>query len=80
MDSFTIFLAGDLMTGRGIDQIQPHPADPGLHESVVRDARAYVRMAERMNGPSPTRVPAFSFRTMAVGIWHLAFGIWQLTR
>ena len=58
MDSFTIFLAGDLMTGRGIDQIQPHPADPRLHELVVRDARAYVRMAEHMNGPLPTRVPA----------------------
>ena len=58
MDSFTIFLAGDLMTGRGIDQIQPHPSNPKLHESSVRDAQAYVRLAEHMNGPLPTRVPA----------------------
>lgn len=48
MDSFTIFLAGDLMTGRGIDQIQPHPSHPKLHESGVRDAKAYVRLAEHM--------------------------------
>ena len=24
----TLFLAGDVMTGRGIDQVLPHPADP----------------------------------------------------
>lgn len=50
----TIFLTGDVMTGRGIDQILPHRGDPGLRESIVRDARSYVELAERVNG----RVPA----------------------
>ena len=39
------------MTGRGIDQVLPKPSDPALHESYVRDARDYVRLAERINGP-----------------------------
>jgi poly-gamma-glutamate capsule biosynthesis protein CapA/YwtB (metallophosphatase superfamily) len=26
----TIFLCGDVMIGRGIDQILPHPSDPAL--------------------------------------------------
>jgi poly-gamma-glutamate capsule biosynthesis protein CapA/YwtB (metallophosphatase superfamily) len=54
MDTFTLWLAGDVMTGRGIDQIQAHPGDPALFESLVRDARDYVRLAEDVNG----RVPA----------------------
>lgn len=48
-----LFLAGDVMTGRGIDQILPHAVDPELHESYVRDARDYVALAERQNGPIP---------------------------
>ena len=28
----TLFLAGDVMTGRGIDQILPHPGDPRTFE------------------------------------------------
>jgi hypothetical protein len=27
-----IFLCGDVMTGRGIDQILPYPSDPVIHE------------------------------------------------
>src|SRR5262249_35082272 len=50
----TIFLCGDVMIGRGIDQILPHPGDPTLHESSVRDARTYVRLAQEKNG----RIPA----------------------
>lgn len=46
-----IFLCGDVMTGRGIDQALPHPGNPVLHESYVRDAREYVRLAEAANGP-----------------------------
>lgn len=38
------------MTGRGIDQILPNPGAPALRESVVSDARTYVRLAERVNG------------------------------
>lgn len=46
----TLFLCGDVMTGRGIDQILPHPVDPRLYESYVSDAREYVELAERANG------------------------------
>jgi poly-gamma-glutamate capsule biosynthesis protein CapA/YwtB (metallophosphatase superfamily) len=49
----TLFLAGDVMTGRGIDQVLPVPSEPELHESYVRDARVYVELAERVNGPIP---------------------------
>ena len=44
------------MTGRGIDQILPRRGDPTLRESVVSDARTYVRLAEQTNGPIPTPV------------------------
>jgi poly-gamma-glutamate capsule biosynthesis protein CapA/YwtB (metallophosphatase superfamily) len=48
------------MTGRGIDQIMPHPSKPGIHEPYVRDARTYVELAEDMNGPIPAPVcPAY---------------------
>lgn len=47
----TLFLCGDVMTGRGIDQILPHPSRPELQESYVRDARDYVELAEAVNGP-----------------------------
>ena len=47
----TLFLCGDVMTGRGIDQILPHPGKPQLYEPYIRDARDYVRLAERTNGP-----------------------------
>jgi len=49
--AITLFLCGDVMTGRGIDQILPHPVEPTLHESYVRDARVYVELAEEVNGP-----------------------------
>jgi poly-gamma-glutamate capsule biosynthesis protein CapA/YwtB (metallophosphatase superfamily) len=55
--AITIFLCGDVMTGRGIDQILPHPVDPILHESSIRDARSYVRLAERRSGPIAAPVP-----------------------
>jgi poly-gamma-glutamate synthesis protein (capsule biosynthesis protein) len=49
----TLLLAGDVMTGRGIDQIMRHPSDPVLYERWIVDAREYVRLAERRNGPIP---------------------------
>jgi poly-gamma-glutamate synthesis protein (capsule biosynthesis protein) len=55
-----LFLCGDVMTGRGIDQILPHPSGPALYESYVRDARDYVELAERANGPIP-RQADFSY-------------------
>lgn len=56
----TLFLCGDVMTGRGIDQIMPHPSDPRLHESYVRSALGYVELAERASGPI-TKPVAFSY-------------------
>lgn len=53
----TVFLAGDVMTGRGIDQVLPSPGDPRLHESFVKSAEGYVRLAEAESGPIPHPVP-----------------------
>lgn len=47
----TISLCGDVMTGRGVDQILSHPGDPTLHEPFVRDAGKYVELAESAHGP-----------------------------
>ena len=59
-EGLTLVLGGDVMTGRGIDQILPPPGDPSLYESFVRDARDYVRLAEHVNGPIPRGVdPAY---------------------
>ncbi len=51
-----LFLCGDVMTGRGIDQALPHQADPVLYESWIEDARDYLRLAEQKNGPIETPV------------------------
>jgi len=47
----TLFLCGDVMLGRGIDQILPHPGDPRLYEPAVASATTYVELAERAHGP-----------------------------
>ena len=38
------------MTGRGIDQVLPHPSNPELHEPYVKNAMEYVHLAEVANG------------------------------
>lgn len=55
-DLVTICLTGDVMTGRGIDQILPHPGDPRLYEPYVESAAEYVALAEAVNGPIPQPV------------------------
>jgi len=55
-DAITAMLAGDVMTGRGIDQILPHPVDPRLFEPYVTSAREYVALAGDANGPIPKPV------------------------
>jgi poly-gamma-glutamate capsule biosynthesis protein CapA/YwtB (metallophosphatase superfamily) len=52
----TLFVCGDVMLGRGVDQILPHPGDPELRERYIRDAREYVGLAEAANGPIPRPV------------------------
>jgi poly-gamma-glutamate synthesis protein (capsule biosynthesis protein) len=48
-----LFLCGDVMTGRGIDQALPHPVNPVLYEPYVRNAHEYVHLAEKAHGPIP---------------------------
>jgi len=55
-DLVTMFLCGDVMTGRGVDQILPHPGDPQLREAHVREATGYVALAEAASGPIPRPV------------------------
>jgi len=47
----TLFLCGDVMTGRGIDQILSQPSAPRLYEPYVDSALEYVALAERASGP-----------------------------
>ncbi len=49
-NSISLFLCGDVMTGRGIDQVLPYPSDPILYEPYIKDARGYAEIAERTNG------------------------------
>lgn len=51
-----LFCCGDVMTGRGVDQILAYPGDPRLWEPYVDDARTYVQLAEAANGPIPRPV------------------------
>lgn len=51
-----LFLCGDVMTGRGIDQVLPHPGDPRIHEAYLTHAAGYVSLAEQANGPIPAPV------------------------
>ena len=53
----SLFLCGDVMTGRGIDQILPHPSTPALHEAYMHDARGYLALAERASGDIPHPAP-----------------------
>ncbi len=46
-----IFMCGDVMTGRGIDQVLANPGDPLIHESYMKSAAGYVKLAEQANGP-----------------------------
>ena len=45
-----IFMCGDVMTGRGIDQVLPHPSHHLLYAPYLRSARVYVELAEKANG------------------------------
>ncbi|MEW6731789.1 MAG: CapA family protein [Acidobacteriota bacterium] len=56
IEPICIFLCGDVMTGRGIDQVLPHPGNPVLYESYVRDARYYVEIGREVSGPIPQPV------------------------
>ena len=55
-EELPLFLCGDVMTGRGIDQLLPWPCEPTLYEPYVASANDYVALAERTNGPLPRPV------------------------
>ncbi len=53
-------LTGDVMCGRGVDQIQRHPGDPRLYEGWSASALSYVELAEAAGGEIPRAVdPAY---------------------
>jgi len=51
----TLFVCGDVMLARGIDQILAEPCDPRLYEPHMEDARGYITIAEDRSGPIPRR-------------------------
>ena len=53
--SLRLFLCGDVMCGRGIDQVLAHPCSPEIYEAYMRSAEDYVLLAEQANGPIPRR-------------------------
>lgn len=55
-ESVDLSLCGDVMLGRGVDQILPYPGSPELREGFTRHAGDYVRLVEARSGPVP--VPA----------------------
>ncbi len=71
--AITIFLCGDVMLGRGLDQILPHPNDSRLHEDYVGTALGYVRLAEEAHGPIPRPV-GFDY------VWGDALEEWRRSR
>lgn len=68
--SVRLFLCGDVMPARGIDQILPFSVDSILYESYVKDARDYVKLAERKNG-SILKPVSYNY------IWGDAIKIWE---
>ena len=52
-DKLKLFLCGDVMTGRGIDQILPQPSSPEIYESYLTTAEQYIEIAEWVSGPIP---------------------------
>ena len=49
-------LAGDVMTGRGVDQVLPAAGDPRLWKQHAASARDYVALAEAASGTIPQPV------------------------
>lgn len=64
-----VFLSGDVMTGRGIDQILKHPVAPRIYEGYLKDARSYVTLAEGKHGKIPREVGDDYIWGDALSIW-----------
>jgi poly-gamma-glutamate synthesis protein (capsule biosynthesis protein) len=60
LSEIDLVLCGDVMLGRGIDQILRHPSPPRLYEECADSALDYVSLAEEANGRIPRHVePAY---------------------
>lgn len=68
--SFSVFLCGDVMSGRGIDQILPFSCNPQLYEFSIADARDYVLLAEQRNSK-------INYPVSMDYIWGDALSIWR---
>jgi poly-gamma-glutamate capsule biosynthesis protein CapA/YwtB (metallophosphatase superfamily) len=68
-----LFLCGDVMIGRGIDQVLAHPCDPALHEGYAQAATDYVRLAEEAHGPIPRHADPWY-------VWGAALDEWSRAR
>lgn len=53
---FRVLMTGDVMLGRGIDQILSTPSKPGIYESYIKDSRDYLQLAIKKNGSIPLKV------------------------
>eukprot|EP01084_Bolivina_argentea_P282692 483955_1 len=52
-ETVRIFLTGDIMIGRGVDQILRYPSDPSL-AYTTKTAKFYITKAEEINGKFPS--------------------------
>ncbi len=53
-----LFLCGDVMLGRGVDQILPSPGAAAIDEPSMKSSLDYVRLAEERCGPIPRCIDA----------------------
>lgn len=65
-----LFLCGDVMIGRGIDQILPDKVEPRIYEDYIKNSADYVLLAERANGLIDQPV-SYSY------IWGDAMAVWK---
>jgi poly-gamma-glutamate capsule biosynthesis protein CapA/YwtB (metallophosphatase superfamily) len=68
-NTLTLFFCGDVMTGRGIDQILPHPGNPFIPEPYLTSAKGYVHLAEQVNAIVPKPVSFFYIWGDALKEW-----------
>ncbi|MBZ9728709.1 CapA family protein [Salegentibacter sp. JZCK2] len=69
-NTLKLFLCGDVMTGRGVDQALPNSVNPVLYESYIKDARDYLKLAERESGKIDTPLN-YDY------IWGDALKVWK---
>jgi len=54
--SITLLVSGDVMIGRGIDQVLPQSVNPVLYERYIKNALKYVKLAQYKSGPIPKKI------------------------